>query len=129
MLYNIEKQTKKNKKVYFLMMLFLEAAISRWLILSYWHLTCFHTCMTNLFKDQSWVKIQCISYNFWAGLGNKNSAWRQLLKKHWYQNSTNDLCVNLICEHSCYKTHLTHDFLILTVKAGCDFRLCDPEHS
>ena len=129
MLYNIEKQTKKNKKVYFLMMLFLEAAISRWLILSYWHLTCFHTCMTNLFKDQSWVMIPWVSYRFWASLGNKSSTHRQLLKKHWYQNPTNDLSVHLMCEHSCYKTHLSHGFLIVTVKAGCDFWLWDLEHA
>ena len=128
MLYNTEKQTKPKQKGLLPHDVIFRAAISGWLNLSCWHLTCFHTCMTNLFKDQSWVKIQCISYYFWEGLGNKNSDYRQLLKMHWYQNSTNDLYVHLMCEHSWYKTHLTHGFLILTVKAGCEFWLCDLTH-
>ena len=129
MLYNIGKQTKQKQKGVFPHDVIFGGSYITLTHFELWYLTCFHTCMTNLLKDQSRVMIHCISFHFWAGLGNKNSVYGQLLQKHWYQNPTNDLCVHLMCEHSCYKTHLTHGFLILTVKAGCDFWLCDLEHS
>lgn len=49
------------------------------------------------------MKIQCIIYYFWEGLGNKNCDYICILKMQRYQNSTNDLFTYLIHECACYK--------------------------
>ena len=56
-----------------------------------------------IFKDQSLMKIQRLTYYFWEGLGNKNCDYIYILKMQRYQNSTNDLFMYLVCECTCYK--------------------------
>ena len=64
------------------------------------------------------MKIQCIIYYFWEGLGNKNCDYICILKMRRYQNSTNDLFILLHIWVCMLQNQVTHDFLIFHIRPG-----------